>query len=235
MSRLIYLNEDFITSQEARSVRILSEYIYPEVSLKKTGITDTVVMFGSARIPSPEERRDDDMGKYYLEAMEFAKLITEWGMNLQNRKLVITTGGGPGIMEAGNRGAKLANGKSLALNISLPFEQAVNPYADPELSFEFRYFFMRKLWFMHLCRGLIAFPGGFGTLDEIFEILTLIQTGKVERMPVVLYGTSFWKSLVHWDLLVEKGLIHKEDLEICSFADTPKAAFEIFRSQMVFP
>jgi uncharacterized protein (TIGR00730 family) len=219
MTELAFENKDFLWGDDAGPVRILSEYLHPKAKFERIGITDTIVVFGSARIPSPEEKlRDPDhhreLGKFehfYHDAVKFSQLMTNWGKSFASeftgRNLHIVTGGGPGIMEAGNRGAFEAGGKSIALNIVLPHEQHVNPYAHEDLSFEFHYFFMRKLWFMKYCRGMIAFPGGFGTFDELFETLTLVQTGKKSKIPILLYGSEFWKKIINFQALADFGLI----------------------------
>ncbi len=229
MTSLAFENKEFLHGNEAGPVRILTEYLHPKAEFQNQGITDTVVMFGSARIPSPESSQNHLYSKFYKEAQEFAKLMTEWGKNLDSefpdRKLFICTGGGPGIMEAGNRGAIEAGGESVALNISIPHEQHVNPYASERLSFHFHYFFMRKLWFMKNCRAMIAFPGGFGTFDELFETLTLVQTGKKKPIPILLYGSEFWREVVNFPKLAEYGLISPEDLRTFHFVDSPKGAF----------
>jgi uncharacterized protein (TIGR00730 family) len=241
MTELAFENKDFLWGNEAGPVRILSEYLHPKAKFEKKDITDTVVVFGSARIPSEEELAKEGLHNqelsrflpYYKDAAKFSQLITEWGKTFGNefagRSLHICTGGGPGIMEAGNRGAQEANGKSIALNIVLPHEQHANPYATEELSFEFHYFFMRKLWFMKYCRGMIAFPGGYGTFDELFETLTLVQTGKKSKIPIILYGREFWKKVINFQALSDFGLISPTDLDLFSFADTPEEAFvELF-------
>lgn len=263
MNPLSFENLEFLKSDPAFPIRILSEYIYPKTQLEKYKITDTIVLFGSARIPSPEGlqaklekaalendhklveklQRMHELSLSYQDAKRFASMITEWGAHLQkeshnpelqNRKLVICTGGGPGIMEAGNRGAKEQGGESLSLNISLPYEQALNPYSSAEMSFQFHYFFMRKYWFVRLCRGLVAFPGGFGTMDEVFETLTLIQTGKQERIPVVLYNSKFWKEVVNFQYFVDHGLIDEDDLDLFHFSDSPEDAFYFLRENIKF-
>jgi uncharacterized protein (TIGR00730 family) len=258
MANLSFENPDFINSNPAFPIRILSEWIYPKEQLQKYKITDTVVLFGSARIPSLQDweaqekqliesknekglrilYKKKELLSSYESARTFAKLITEWGNDLQIngnlRKLVVCTGGGPGIMEAGNRGAQEAGGASLAMNIQLPFEQETNPYCSPEMSFQFRYFFMRKYWFVKLCKGLVAFPGGFGTLDEIFETLTLIQTQKIQKIPVVLYHSEFWKKTIQFETLAEYGLVHEEDLKLFSFADSPEEAFNFLKENIQF-
>jgi uncharacterized protein (TIGR00730 family) len=244
MTELAFENKDFLWGDDAGPVRILSEYLYPKAMLSSKEITDTIVVFGSARIPSPEDlQKNTHQPKvlekflpFYQDAVQFSKLITEWGESFgtefNGRSLHICTGGGPGIMEAGNRGAREADGKSIALNIVLPHEQHVNPYASEDLSFEFHYFFMRKLWFMKKCRGMIAFPGGFGTFDELFETLTLVQTGKKIRIPILLYGTEFWNQVINFRALADYGLVSSSDLELFSFADTPEEAFTYFQEKI---
>jgi uncharacterized protein (TIGR00730 family) len=186
------------------------------------------VFFGSARL-----REDGPLGDYYKAARELARLVTQWSKSLPHgaHRFVVCTGGGGGIMEAANRGASDASGKTIGLNIGLPHEQRPNPYITRELSFEFHYFFMRKLWFAHLARALVVFPGGFGTLDELMEILTLRQTGKLhENIVIVLYGSSYWKEIVHFDALVRHGMISPDDLELFQFADSPEAALAILQA-----
>ncbi|MCE9498990.1 MAG: TIGR00730 family Rossman fold protein [Leptospira sp.] len=258
MSIKAYENSDFLHSLEARNLRILSEYQYPASEFEKKKVLGTVVMFGSARIHDRVEQeleikrlRDANASgvtieyaekklklcRFYDEAVELSRLITLWGQEISkndNRRLVVCTGGGPGIMEAGNRGASEAGGESVALNISLPFEQVPNSYVTTELSFEFHYFFMRKFWFLNLSKALVVFPGGFGTIDELFETLTLIQTGKTtEKLPVVLYGSGFWKDLINFDLLMDNGLIAPGDMDLMHFVDTPEEAMKILRSHIV--
>jgi uncharacterized protein (TIGR00730 family) len=244
MTELAFENKDFLWGDEAGPVRILSEYLHPKAEFGSKGITDTVVVFGSARIPSFDSKTQDsnvhpgleNLTRYYKDAVLFSSLLTQWGHEFESefhgRSLHICTGGGPGIMEAGNRGAKKAGGKSIALNIVLPHEQHVNPYSNSELSFEFHYFFMRKLWFMKLCRGMIAFPGGFGTFDELFETLTLVQTGKKSRIPILLYGSEFWKKVINFQALADMGLISPEDLDLFAFADTPEEAVQYFKEKI---
>ena len=194
-------------------------------------IQDTIVFFGSARIHA-----EGKLSRYYQDARELARLITEWSENLPEptRRFVVCTGGGPGIMEAANRGAYEAGGKSIGLNIGLPFEQLPNPYITPELSFEFHYFFMRKFWLAYLAKAIVIFPGGFGTLDEMMEILTLAQTQKLEgRMVMVIYGSDFWKSVLNFEALAEHGVISPGDLDLFRFADTPEEAFHYLRDELV--
>jgi uncharacterized protein (TIGR00730 family) len=222
-----YKNEAFLDSPDARALRILSEYLHPLSHFRDEKIQDTVVFFGSARLTE-----EGPLGRYYQEARELARIVTEWSDNLPDntRRFVVCTGGGPGIMEAANRGAQDAGGKTIGLNIGLPFEQWPNPYITPSLSFEFHYFFMRKFWFAYLAKALIVFPGGFGTLDELSEILTLAQTQKLEnKIVTILYGTSFWKEVLNFDALVKFGTISPSDLELFSFADTPGEAFAILQ------
>ncbi|MBI4750621.1 MAG: LOG family protein [Acidobacteria bacterium] len=248
-----YKNLDFLNSNSARVLRILSEYLEPESRFRHYKVKDTIVFFGSARIrPSEEvekELKNDgledgyrdkldralEMGRYYDDAVELARLLTEWSKSLKERqrRFLICSGGGPGIMEAANRGAALAHGKSIGLNISLPFEQAPNPFISNELSFEFHYFFMRKFWFIYLSKALVIFPGGFGTLDELLEVLTLIQTKKLRRpIPIVIYGEQYWREVLNFDALEKWGMINQEDLNLFRFADTPQTAFEYLRDQL---
>jgi len=223
-----YKNEVFLESADARPLRILSEYLEPLSHFRKHRIRDTVVFFGSARI-----KEDGPMGRYYQDARTLARLVTEWSDGLENatRRFVVCTGGGPGIMEAANRGAEDAGGKTIGLNIGLPFEQWPNPHITPELSFEFHYFFMRKFWFAYLAKALVVFPGGFGTLDELSELLTLAQTEKLaKKIVIVLYGSSFWKEVLNFDALVRQGMISPEDLKLFEYADDPAAALNILKT-----
>src|SRR3954465_8485756 len=217
-----YLNENFLNSPDARVLRVMAEYLEPFAHFRREKVRDTVVFFGSARI----QETGGPLAHYYDDARTLASMLTEWASQFTNStyRFVVCSGGGPGIMEAANRGASEAGGKTVGLNIGLPFEQFPNPYITPELSFEFHYFFMRKLWFALLARALVAFPGGFGTLDEMFEILTLMQTQKVaRRIPVVLYGSEYWKEVVNFEALVKHGTIDREDLALFRFADDPAA------------
>ena len=226
-----YLNEDFLNSSDARALRILAEYLEPVAHFRRQKVRDTVVFFGSARL-----REGGPMGRYYNDARALARMLTEWSDNLSNssRRFVVCSGGGPGIMEAANRGAADANGKNIGLNIGLPFEQLPNPYITPELCFEFHYFFMRKFWFAYLAKALVVFPGGFGTLDELMEILTLTQTQKLaKKVTIVLYGTEYWREIVNFEALVKHGMIAPEDLELFSFADDPETAFEILKDGLM--
>jgi uncharacterized protein (TIGR00730 family) len=225
-----YKNESFLDSPDARELRILSEYLQPLAHFRDEKIHDTIVFFGSARL-----HEDGPLGRYYREARELARLVTDWSDSLphESRRFVVCTGGGPGIMEAANRGAADAGGKSIGLNIGLPFEQWPNPYITPDLSFEFHYFFMRKFWFAYLAKAVVIFPGGFGTLDEFFEILTLAQTQKLEsKMVLVLYGADYWRDVVNFDALVRHGTISPEDLELFAIADSPEEAFELLQNNL---
>ena len=222
-----YKNNEFLESRSGRSLRILSEYLHPLAHFRSERVHDTVVFFGSARIVE-----SGPLGRYYTEARELARRVTQWSNGLENTKkrFVVTTGGGPGIMEAANRGAADAGGKSVGLNIGLPFEQKPNPYITSSLCFEFHYFFMRKFWFAYLAKALVVFPGGFGTLDELTELLTLMQTRKLEKkMVIVLYGTEFWKEILNIDALVRHGMISPEDVNLFQYADDPESAFHILR------
>ena len=222
-----YLNESFLESPDARPLRMLSEYLEPLSHFRAEKIRDTIVFFGSART-----HEDGPMGHYYTAARTLAHLVTDWSEHIQNatHRFVVCSGGGPGIMEAANRGAREAGGKSIGLNIGLPFEQEPNPYITPELGFEFHYFFMRKFWFAYLGKALVVFPGGFGTLDELFEILTLTQTRKIEKkIVIVLYGSSYWKEILNFDALVKYGMISESDLNLFQFADTPEEALSILQ------
>jgi uncharacterized protein (TIGR00730 family) len=220
-----YKDETFLDSPDGRSLRILSEYLHPLSHFRDEKIQDTIVFFGSARATE-----EGPLGRYYNEARELARMITEWSDSLpvESRRFVVCTGGGPGIMEAANRGAYDAGGKTIGLNIGLPFEQWPNPYITPELSFEFHYFFMRKFWFAYLAKALVVFPGGFGTLDELSEILTLAQTQKLEnRIITILYGAPYWREVLNFDALVKYGTISPEDLELFHLVDDTASAFQI--------
>jgi uncharacterized protein (TIGR00730 family) len=225
---LAYHDPQFIDSDEGRPVRIVSEYLAPLRTFTDCGVNSTVVFFGSARITA-----GGPLGHYLAEAEELARLVTQWAATLPGEQLVVCSGGGPGIMEAANKGATQAGGRTVGLNIGLPHEQRPNRYITPGLSFEFHYFFMRKLWFAHLARALIAFPGGFGTFDELFEILTLAQTRKIDRsLPVLLYGSAYWREVVNFDALVRHGTISAEDLQLFEFVDQPRAALELLKQRV---
>ena len=226
-----YLNQKFLNSPDARALRILSEFLEPLAHFRREKVRDTVVFFGSARL-----REDGPLSQYYADARTLAKLLTEWSDQFTNNtyRFVVCSGGGPGIMEAANRGAFEANGKTIGLNIGLPFEQFPNPYITPELSFEFHYFFMRKFWFAYLAKALVVFPGGFGTLDELMELLTLTQTQKLaKKMTIVLYGSAYWKEIINFDALVKYGMISAEDLDLFQYADDPPTAFEILKAGLL--
>jgi uncharacterized protein (TIGR00730 family) len=225
---LAYHDTEFLDSEEARALRIMAEYLQPLRAFREAHVSETVVFFGSSRL-----RADGPNGRYVAEATELARLVTEWSLSLpQNgHRLVVCSGGGPGIMEAVNRGASLAGGRSVGLNIGLPHEQRPNPYITPELSFEFHYFFMRKLWFAHLARAIVVFPGGFGTFDELFEMLTLAQTRKLDRnILILLYGSTYWKEVINFDALVRHEVIAAEDLNLFSFVDEPHAALQLLQN-----
>lgn len=259
-----YGNRTFLYSKDARPLRILSEYLQPEHQFKANSVNHTVIFFGSARIRSFEQydtllddmqerlatasktdrveirksmqelKHQRAMAKYYRDAEELARLVTDWSRKLPpSQRLVVCSGGGPGIMEAANKGAWMANGLSIGLNISLPFEQYPNPYITDALNFEFHYFFMRKYWFAYLAKALVIFPGGFGTLDELMEILTLVQTGKIRKeMPIIIYGSDFWKSVINFDHLAKTGMISKEDLNLFHFSDTPREVFSFLKKRL---
>ncbi len=256
---LAYENESFLNSPDGRVLRILSEYMEPLSRFRREQIQDTVVFFGSARFHSrsdadhnltelekgpggqqPAERKKAlasvDMARYYEDARRLAFLLTQWSAQIpaRRRRFVVTTGGGPGIMEAANLGAQEAGGKTIGLNINLPFEQNPNPYITPSLNFEFHYFFMRKFWFAYLAKALVIFPGGFGTLDELFEILTLAQTQKLaKKILVVIYGSAYWKSLINFDAMIDAGTISAADLELFRMVDSPEEGFEFLRDGLV--
>jgi len=260
-----YKNLEFINSPDARTVRILAEFLEPMHRFKKYNIYDTIVFFGSARTKNPQEAEQmlqDVRGRiaaanqeppdpalqeelelaehqaflaaYYNDAVELARRMTEWSKSLNSvHRFVICSGGGPGMMEAANKGALEGGGKSIGLNISLPMEQFSNPYISPELNFEFHYFFMRKFWFMYLAKALVIFPGGFGTLDELFETLTLIQTEKVKKeLPIVIYGKEYWDQVINLDALVKYGAISKADRELVRFCDRVDEAFNYLKDEL---
>lgn len=226
-----YMNQPFLNSPDARALRILAEYLEPFSHFRRENVRDTVVFFGSARL-----REEGPMAQYYQDARTLARLVTEWAQQFVNttHRFVVCTGGGPGIMEAANRGASEAGGKTIGLNIGLPFEQFPNPYITPELSFEFHYFFMRKLWFAYLSKALVVFPGGFGTLDEMMEMLTLTQTQKLaKRVTILLYGSQYWKEILNFDALVRYGMIAEKDLQLFRYADDPQTAFEMLKEGLL--
>jgi uncharacterized protein (TIGR00730 family) len=222
---LAYKNEEFLESPEARPLRILSEFLEPLSHFRREKIRDTVVFFGSARL-----REDGPLGQYYRDAQTLAAMVTRWRQQFQgeSQRFVVCTGGGPGIMEAANRGAWEAGGESIGLNIGLPFEQLPNAFITPDLSFEFHYFFMRKFWFAYLAKAMVVFPGGFGTLDELMELLTLSQTQKLaKRIILILYGKNYWEEIINFPALARHGMISPEDLDLFRYADTPQAAFDL--------
>src|SRR4029077_6662080 len=227
---LAYRNPQFIDSDEARPLRILAEYLKPLEGCRRQRVQDTCVFFGSARLGA-----DGPLGRFVTEARELARLVTEWSKGLKSpaHRYLVCSGGGGGIMEAANQGASDAGGRTVGLNIGLPHEQRPNPYITRALSFEFHYFFMRKLWFSHLARALVVFPGGFGTLDELMEILTLSQTEKIDRrIPVILYGSAYWNEVINFDALVRHGMIERQDLTLFRFADDPATALAQLQSGM---
>jgi uncharacterized protein (TIGR00730 family) len=250
-----YKNKEFLASRDARPLRILSEYLEPLARFEHYNITDTVVMFGSARALSPDEATEAliatkktgdkteiaraemqvQLAEYYDGARELAKLLTGWSKELDqpSRRFLVCSGGGPGIMEAANRGASEAAGISIGLGISLPSEATNNKYITREMAFEFHYFFTRKFWFTYLAKAIVVFPGGFGTLDEFFELLTLAQTGKLGKdIPIILYGKEFWDDLINLDTLVRWGTIDKADLDLFHRASTPEDAFDYLKEQL---
>jgi uncharacterized protein (TIGR00730 family) len=231
-SLLAYENPEFLDSADGRMLRILAEYAEPLARFRRENIQDTVVFFGSARFAGEAaetaRRTAPEMARFYNEARQLAFLLTEWSQTLTSthHRFVVTSGGGPGIMEAANRGAYEAGGKSIGLNIRLPFEQAPNRWITPALSIDFHYFFMRKYWFAYLAKALVVFPGGFGTLDELFEVLTLAQTGKLAKnITVILYGSAYWKTVLNFEALAVSGAIAAKDLDLFAYADTPESAF----------
>jgi len=253
---LAYENEPFLNSPDGRILRILAEYSEPLSRFRREQIQDTVVFFGSARFRSRSDAQKTlteletglgheraaiehkraltsvDMARYYEEARRLAFLLTQWSREIPARRhrFVVTTGGGPGIMEAANLGAREAGGKTIGLNINLPFEQYPNPYITPSLNFEFHYFFMRKFWFAYLAKALVIFPGGFGTLDELFEILTLAQTQKLaKKILVVIYGSQYWNRVINFQALADSGTISPQDMELFKMVDSPEEGFEYLR------
>jgi uncharacterized protein (TIGR00730 family) len=260
---LAYQNGEFLESADARPIRILAEYLEPLRRFTDQKIQDTVVFFGSARVDSRERaeralrtlrargvhgadehyeaeltksRKALEWARYYEEARELSRLLTAWSRTLpsENHRFVVASGGGPGIMEAANRGAREAGGKTIGLNIRLPFEQGANPYITEGLHFEFHYFFMRKFWFAYLAKALVIFPGGFGTLDELFEILTLSQTEKLSKqIDIILYGTSYWDSILQLEPMAEWGAISPQDLALIHRVDTVDAAFATLTKNLV--
>ncbi|MFI5114217.1 MAG: TIGR00730 family Rossman fold protein [Terriglobales bacterium] len=257
---LAYENDPFLKSPDGRILRVLSEYAEPLSRFRREQIQDTVVFFGSARCSSREDAQHHlieveenglhlspqqqsserkraqaamEMARYYEDARRLAYLLTEWSIQIpaKRHRFVVTTGGGPGIMEAANLGAQQAGGKTIGLNINLPFEQSPNPHITPALNFEFHYFFMRKFWFAYLSKALVIFPGGFGTMDELFEILTLAQTEKLaKKIVVVIYGSEYWKKIVNFEAMVDAGVISPQDLDLFKIADSPEESFEFLKA-----
>ena len=227
---LAFADPDFLCREELRPVRLQLELLKPEMLMNEAGVDSTIVLFGGARIPEPAKkdtartRTLADLSRYYEEARIFARIMTEQSLKDGGRRGVIVTGGGPGVMEAGNRGAEDAGGRSIGLNIVLPHEQAPNTYVTPELCFNFHYFAIRKMHFLMRASAICIFPGGFGTLDEMFEALTLIQTGRMERVPFLLFGRDFWEKIINWDALADAGTISDEDLDLFRFVETADEA-----------
>ena len=260
---LAYENPKFLNSADGRILRIMAEYQEPLARFRRERIQDTVVFFGSARFhsrsdadsalellakpgsaePAPPEEQEKrrvaragvEMARYYEGARELAHMLTTWTLSMPSKRhrFVVTTGGGPGIMEAANRGAIEAGGKTVGLNIKLPFEQMPNPYITPELNFEFHYFFMRKLWFAYLAKALIVFPGGFGTFDELFEILTLAQTEKLaKKMIVLMYGGDYWHKVINFQALVDSCVISPDDVKLFHIVNTPQEGFDCLKENL---
>ena len=248
-----YRNKAFIESTEARTLRIMAEYLEPEKRFNDLDVQDTIVFFGSARLLAHDEavqaveaakagngdleraRSQLHMSRYYEDTRELARRLTLWSKGLKGtgRRFVVCSGGGPGIMEAANRGASEAKGVNIGLNISLPFEQRPNPYITRELNFEFHYFFMRKFWFAYLAKVLIVMPGGFGTLDELMEVLTLAQTLKIKKhLPVVMFGTEFWDKVLNLEAMAEFGTIDESDLGLVFHTDSVDEAFNFITSEL---
>jgi uncharacterized protein (TIGR00730 family) len=262
MPKLAYRDPKFMESLGARPLRILAEYLDPLARLRREKVADTIVMFGSARIHSRERTREElkellhrargrrtaewrdrirlakshvEMSRYYEEARELSRRITSWSLTLglHPKRFVICSGGGPGIMEAANRGAIDAGGSSIGLSIQLPHEQRPNPYITEELNFCFHYFFMRKLWFAQMAKALIVFPGGFGTMDELWEMLTLLQTGKLSSHHMILiYGRKYWDKVLNWRHMVRTGMISEREYKLLEFSDNVDDAFDRVRAQM---
>ncbi len=252
--RLAFADSDFLMQDELRHVRLQLEYLKPQLVMEQHNINATIVVFGSARFLSPEHAQTElskaqqqlatadtpeqrqavklaekqlRNSQYYAASQQFAALATRYSCCHADCAMTIISGGGPGVMEAANRGAMDAGGASIGLNIVLPKEQQPNPYITPQFCFQFHYFAIRKMHFLQRARALVAFPGGFGTLDELFETLTLLQTKKAEKVPVILYDKAFWQRLINFDMLVEEGLISPQDLQLIQFVDTPEQAWQI--------
>lgn len=248
--RLAFADPEFLLRRETRGIRFQLEMLKPDLDQREAGVENTVVVFGSARFPAPEDaqqrllaaqasgdraaiahaERDVRNARWYAQAREFARLVATDSLACPpEQRLFICTGGGPGIMEAATRGAHDVGAPSVALNIALPHEQSANPYVTPELSFKFHYFALRKMHFMMRAKALVTFPGGFGTLDELFEVVTLVQTKKAKPVPILLFGSDYWKRLVDWEMLVDEGVIAAEDLDLLHFVDDPRAAWTLIR------
>lgn len=235
VAKKAYENAEFLESNEARTLRILSEYLEPLKRLNEWKVNNTILFLGSSK--AKDEEKDSPLTRYYWEAEELSYNLVKWAIKLKQKgkNFVVCTGGGPGIMEAANRGACRAEGKSIGMNISLPEEQCLNRYISPELSFIFHYFFMRKFWLVYKARAVVAFPGGYGTLDEVFETLTLVQTNKISREDVVilLYGEEYWRKIMNLDELLKYKTISAEDLKLFFYCSTPKEAFSILKEKLI--
>jgi uncharacterized protein (TIGR00730 family) len=250
-SRLAFADPEFMLRRETRGIRFQLELLKPDLEQQAHGIENTIVVFGSARFRSAEEaqalvqaaeaggdeaviRRARALARnshWYEKARAFGKVVAQYSAGKDPRDMLfICTGGGPGIMQAANRGAYEADGVSVGLSIALPMEEAANPYVTPALSFKFHYFALRKMHFMMRAKALVAFPGGFGTLDELFEVITLVQTRKAKQVPIVLFGSDYWKRLINFDLLIEEGVISPQDLNLFTYADDPQVAWEAIRT-----
>ena len=231
---LAFADPDFLCREELRPVRLQLELLKPEMLMDEANVESTIVLFGGARIPAPAKKDTArtqtlaDLSQYYEEARRFSAMMTERSMAGGGTENIIVTGGGPGVMEAGNRGAEEAGGRSIGLNIVLPHEQAPNAYVTPELCFNFHYFAIRKMHFLMRASAVCVFPGGFGTLDELFEALTLIQTGRMEKVPFLLFGRAFWEKIINWEALADAGTISDEDLDLFRFVETAEEASEAF-------
>ena len=226
--RLAFADDDFLLRPELRPVRLQLELLKPEMMMEEAGVESTVVLFGGARIPErPEDGRTESLGNmavYYEEARAFAHAVTLRSLQTGGREMVVVTGGGPGVMEAGNRGAAEAGGRSMGLSIVLPHEQAPNAYVTPELCFNFHYFAIRKMHFLMRAKAIAIFPGGFGTMDEMFEALTLIQTGRMRQVPFLLFGRRFWEKVIDFEALADAGTISRDDLDLFRYVDTAEDA-----------
>ena len=249
--RLAFADPEFLLRRETRGLRIQLEMLKPDLEMQAQGIENTIVVFGSARFPAPEDAQLAQQAamvtgdanaielaaqkvrnaQYYDQARLFSRLVAGYGARRPPKeRLVICTGGGPGIMEAANRGAHEMGALTVGLNIGLPHEQGANPYISPSLNFKFHYFAMRKMHFMMRAKALVAFPGGMGTMDELFEVMTLVQTGKAKPVPIILFGTEYWKRLVNFDVMVEEGTISREDLAMFTYTDDPHVAWDTIRT-----